>query len=225
MVTVITQIVADADDGTHQATAHAHFVSGALCQLGFFSAGANLRLAAWTRYTNVQVPQGAGIIAAYLLLEAERPDSNVIVNGRIDAEATDNSGTPTHIEFDGGALQSDGHGRQTGNRTAAQILWSNVVPVTAGKKYRTPDFSSVIQEIVDRLGWAIGNALTLYWGDEDNESTNSPNTRRLFQDFGAGADKAPQLVVEYTDLVTSKRRQHRASIEDAAGVIQGQLIG
>jgi hypothetical protein len=75
---------------------------------------------------------------------------------------------PTQLTIAAQAADNPGSFKTTANnissrpRTAAQVVW-NPAPWTvvneAGPNQRTPDLSSVLQEIVNRPGWTSGNAM------------------------------------------------------------------
>jgi hypothetical protein len=74
------------------------------------------------------------------------------------------------------------------------VAWSNIGTWSEDSTYATPDLSAVTQEIVDRGGWASGNALVNY--SEDNGSSAVNNTNRIADDFGSGP--APEFDIDYT---------------------------
>ncbi len=106
------------------------------------------------RFTSVDVPQGATIDSAYIQFQVDESTSET-TNLTIQGEATDNAATFTTA---------------TGNissrpRTGAAVAWAPPPWQTvgeAGPDQRTSDISAVVQEIVDRLGWASGNALVFF---------------------------------------------------------------
>ena len=53
--------------------------------------------------------------------------------------------------------------------TTASVAWKIAEPRTMQESYRSLDFKTVIQEIVDRAGWASGNDLTIFLSGEDQE--------------------------------------------------------
>ena len=196
--TVSAQVGAGADDGTHYSVGgHDAQSSGWILQYGYAQAGSQ-NVATWSRFPSVSVPNAATIDSASLALVAWETRSSTVVNGRIDAEDSDDTGTPTHAEFDGGSVQGAGHGRQTGNRTTAQVTWNGLAAETAEDAITSPEIKTIIQELVDRAGWASGNDMTLYFGDEDAESTQADLTRRIRYDYESNTSKAPVLDIDYT---------------------------
>ena len=88
---------------------------------------------------------------------------------------------------------------QTGNGsmadravTGASVAWSPPTWPTAGAAgaaQRTPNLAALVQAVVDRPGWAPGNALALQFRGTG---------RRTAEAYEGGAGLAPLLHVEYT---------------------------
>jgi uncharacterized protein YjiK len=88
------------------------------------------------RFNGLAIPQGATITNATIQFQTDETDNGAIAL-TIRGEASDNAATFTTA---------------TGN-------WETVGE--AGPDQRTPDISSVIQEVVNRPGWASGNSLAI----------------------------------------------------------------
>jgi hypothetical protein len=141
------------------------------------------------RFTNVTIPQGASITAAYLTLRSRYTTSVTVVNSRIKGEAADNAATfSTEADFNGRA------------RTTASVDWDNIPAWTNGVDYNSPGIKTIIQEIVNRSGWASGNALVIFWDDFDDRSTHANDACRLAKCYAQGAATAPKLHIEYTAI-------------------------
>ena len=106
------------------------------------------------RFTGVAVPKNAVITDAYVQFQVDRATS-VATSLTVRGQAADNPAT---------------FAKTTGNisarpRTTQSVLWDPVPPWStigaAGPDQRTPDLSSVVQEIVNRPGWANGNAMVI----------------------------------------------------------------
>jgi hypothetical protein len=98
-------------------------------------------------------PQGASISDAYVQFQVDETPSGT-TSLTIEGKATDNA-----VTF--GTSTGDISSR---SRTSAAVLWApapwpNVGD--AGLAQRTPNLAAVIQELVDRSGWASGNALVI----------------------------------------------------------------
>jgi type IV pilus assembly protein PilY1 len=104
------------------------------------------------RFQNLDIPRGATITKAHITFEA------LIGNG--------NNSDPTSLTFHGEASdnaatfnigsESDIYDRDD---TTASVAWDNIPAWTDYQTYDSPDVSSIIQEIIDRDGWAGGNAI------------------------------------------------------------------
>lgn len=130
------------------------------------------------RFTGLAIPRGATIQRAYVQFTADekgRPATSVTIGGH----ASDNSPGFTTTRYDISARA----------RTAASVGWTPPQWLTfgaAGLAERTPDVSAVVQEIVNRAGWASGNALTIII---------SGSGRRTAESYEGG--KPPILRVEF----------------------------
>lgn len=77
--------------------------------------------------------------------------------------------------------------------TTAFVDWANVMATgwTAGNEYVTPDLTSVVQEILDRPGWASGNAMAF------RLTRKAINVVRRPASFDSTTYPAPKLTVTY----------------------------
>ena len=100
------------------------------------------------RLLNATIPQGATINTAVLSLYNLQA-GDVTMRGIIYANDVDNAATFTTTDgnIEGRAL------------TTANVVWSATFTFSAWNA--SPDIANVIQEIVDRVGWASGNALAI----------------------------------------------------------------
>ncbi len=105
------------------------------------------------RFAGVSIPQGATIVNAYLQFwvdeETEEP-TFLTVQGQAIDNAPGFSTTKWNIS--------------SRSRTAAGVSWVPPAWLTSGEAgldQRTPNLSSVIQEIVSRPGWVRGNSLAI----------------------------------------------------------------
>ena len=104
------------------------------------------------RFTGVQVPNGATITSAEVQFTADET-GNASTNLLIRAERNDNSAPIATTAFNISSRP----------RTAA-VAWPVPTWLTvgaAGDEQRTPNLAAVVQEVVNRPGWAAGNALTV----------------------------------------------------------------
>ena len=149
------------------------------------------------RFRDVAVPQGATIDSAFIVVyshEAENDEAKITIWG----EATDNA-----VTFDLDNLITDR------TSTSATVSWTVTDKWAIWTEFRTPDISSIIQEIVNRSGWASGNALAIVLAGEDQGASDLDNARDMMsfeneedpEDGGDGMnhpDRVPKLVVYYS---------------------------
>ncbi len=130
------------------------------------------------RFQNINIPQGALITNAYLEFEASGTDSGV-TNLNFFAEDSNNAQTFSSSSYD--ITQRA--------KTSAKVVWSNVPAWSTGEKHQTPDLSSVIQEVVDRVSWASGNSIVVIVNGSG---------RRTAESWDGDVNNAPLLVVTYS---------------------------
>lgn len=135
------------------------------------------------RFTNVTIPQGATIDAAYVTLRGENTDSTSGLIASIWAADADNQSMP-----------ADYDACEALTRTTATASWTDPA-VTSGSNINTPSIATVIKEVVDRAGWASGNALVVCI--ENNQS--SDGVYRSFHSYDSNSSYAPVLHIEYTE--------------------------
>jgi hypothetical protein len=102
------------------------------------------------RWRNVTIPQGATITSAYIEFDVDEADSGT-TNLTFRGEDADNAAVFANI--------ADNISDRT--KTSASVSWNNVPAWGWGETHQSEDISPVIQEIVNRGGWASGNALVV----------------------------------------------------------------
>ena len=137
------------------------------------------------RFLNIAIPKGAVIQSAYIEFLADGPYDNA-VNVEIRGENTGNA-----LPF------SSTHEPKGMAKTSAAVPWSITEPWTTAQLKRTPDFSPVIQEIVNRGDWAQGNNITIIL-DTITASDQPKNHRRLFG-YEREPNEATRLIVEFAE--------------------------
>jgi hypothetical protein len=133
------------------------------------------------RFTALAIPAGATITNAYVQFQVDEVSTGAS-SLTIRAENTDNA--PTYTTTSGNVT-----GRAT---TTANVAWSPPdwpTPDVATTAQRTPNLNTLVQAVVNRSGWAQGNALALQI---------SGTGRRTAEAFDGVATAAPLLHVEYT---------------------------
>jgi hypothetical protein len=185
------RIVAGSDDGEEQVLAgNMAALDSSDLELGYEGAMAPDALqTVGCRWEGVPIPKGAIITEAWVQFSADdidnpyhSPDVSVIIEGELSAN-------PATFGSTAGDISS----RPT---TTAQVVWDIPRWTTVhvkGPEERTPDISSIIQEIVDQHGWT-GNAIVLTF--RDNPAKPSQGTREA-ESFDGDASEAPLLHISY----------------------------
>lgn len=200
------------NDSGRSVTSGAHILSSpdnlASAILSPGSHGSGDEYSAAARFTGITAAQGATISAATFSLKAQgtyNAGANT-VSFLVSAEASDNAPALTNSGA-GSSLRISGE-TTNGNRprtTAVSAAW-NQTSVVAGTRYSI-DVTSVIQEIVNRAGWASGNAILII------VDTNTTTTQGEWQDYYAWDDATdrtnnpPQLDITVSAGATSILKQ------------------
>lgn len=137
----------------------------------------------FARFTSVAIPQGSTINVARFEYMAQGTYTGTTCNVNVYFEAADNPSAIT--------TGADGNGRAV----TTAVGWSGVPANTVGLLYATPDISAALQEVVDRAGWASGNALQLLI--KDNGSTSA--AERDPASFEHASYTPPILHIEFTE--------------------------
>jgi RHS repeat-associated protein len=131
---------------------------------------------AWFRFTGITIPAGATIIAAHLVTIEGQWGSGTSL--KISADNSQSPVAPTS--------QSDLAGK---TRTSTNVSW------TSGSSdyqwHNSPDFTSVIQQLVNSFAYSNGAIQILV--DNNNSSSGAEAVGNTFEDTGY----APQLYIQY----------------------------
>jgi len=159
------------------------------------------------RFTGVTIPKGAKIDSAYIIFFSHEEEKDTAMN-TIFGEASDDAKTFSMEEL-----------FLTRPKTQATYKWEVTEFWPIWKKFRTPDITAVIQEIVDRQGWKSGNSLAIMISGKDQGASAKDNARDVMsfeneEDPADGGDgknhpeRVPKLVVYYT-AATNKTEGHK----------------
>lgn len=133
------------------------------------------------RFNGVTIPRGATISRAYVQFHTDERTSDV-VSLTIRGQAADNAAAFT-------TATSNISSRP---RTTSAVAWAPAAWTTvgqAGPAQQTPSLTAVVQEIVNRTGWRVGNSLALIF---------TGTGRRVAQAYERAPAGAPLLHVEYS---------------------------
>jgi hypothetical protein len=139
---------------------------------------------AWFRFVNTDIPKGSTILSAIITFSAYQSNAETTCNIKITANDVDYSEWPV----DATAVDALVH-------TTAYTEWSNVEAFVSGTSYSTPDFKSVIQEVIDREEWAPGNPITVLLFD--NTSVGATAIRAVDSVDNTLPTHRPVLTITY----------------------------
>jgi len=132
------------------------------------------------RFPNLAVPQGTTVTRAYVQFQVDEANSGPTVL-ELRAQASNNAPPFTTTRYDVSSRPT----------TSASVTWP-VAPWTvigeAGPLQQTPELASIVQEVVNRPGWAAGNALVM---------AITGTGLRVAESFNGVPGSAPLLVVDY----------------------------
>lgn len=136
------------------------------------------------RFTSISIPKGSKITRAYLEFKVDETSSeatSLVLSG----QAADNAA----------AFSTSTSNISSRPKTGASVNWSNLPTWgTVGATIQSPDISPLIQEIVNRAGWASGNSLAIFVNGSG---------RRVAAAYESGSALAPLLHVEYQPATVS----------------------
>ena len=146
------------------------------------------------RFTGLSIPPGATISRAYLQFTTSGAQTTT-TSLTLRAEAADNP-----ITF---SVSSKVAARPRGAASTswAPVAWNVVGEASASQ--RTPELAALIQEVVNRPGWASGNALVIFVDGTGRRSAYA---------FDGNAAAAPLLHVEYQGTEPASAPSARASL-------------
>jgi hypothetical protein len=166
------------------------------------------------RFQNICLPQGAVIDSAFIeVYSHEAKTAEDVARLTIVGHATDNA--PTFTED---ALID------ARPRTSASVAWTVAEAWGLWTPHRTADISAIVQELVDRDGWQMGNAMAFMVLGE-NQGPSEVENAREFESFENIADpedggdgqnhpeRVPRLLVYYSSPnVTGVREVFAAGV-------------
>ena len=133
------------------------------------------------RFNGLSIPRGAIITNAYIVFRAMSPDNPNTNTGATSlvfrGQAADNPTTFTSVV----------NNISSRPNTTASVPWVPTAWVT-NTLYSTPALTTIVQEIVNRSGWAVGNSMVFF-------ATGSGS--RTAESYEGNPSNAPELVVTY----------------------------
>ena len=157
------------------------------------------------RFANVNLPQGAVIQNAWIQFTASAANSEA-TSLTIQAQTSDNAST-----FIASANNISSRSRTTASVSWSPAAWNTVEE--SGPDQHTPNLASVMQEVVNRPGWASGNALAFI-------ITGTANNKRVAKTYDRDTYGAPYLHIQYT-LPTSTPTPTSTSTKTSTPTVTG----
>jgi len=137
------------------------------------------------RFTNIEIPVGSIIQAAYIQFTVDETKQKDPANYVIFAEDQINPVTFT----------DDAYSVTSRTWSADSVKWENVpaweAEDDAGAAQRTPDISTLVQELVSKEGWNTGNAMVFMVKGEGT---------RCAEAFDGEAESAAELIINYVPV-------------------------
>lgn len=132
------------------------------------------------RFQSVNVPKGATILAAHITLRTWNAQTGDIDDLYIYGEDVDDAAAYSTV--------GDFNAR---DRTTEKVLWSPTSWVL-DTDYDTPDIKAIVQEIIDREGWAANQAMAFFLQHEG--ATEDYRTAKSYED---NTTYCARLYIEY----------------------------
>lgn len=185
MTVVTKQVAVGTDDGSFDAGAGTGYSNTGTNFVVGDASSTVYNKTVFLRFTGLAIPQGATITAASLSIPATGGSVTPLQTVHIRAEAADNPAAVTS--------RADGVARV---KTTAQTSWSGMTAISTGS-YTTADFTAVVQEVVNRAGWASGNAMQLFLSSDT--TTFGTAWQIAFATFNSATSSPATLSVTYAD--------------------------
>ncbi|GLB51475.1 hypothetical protein NBRC110019_05140 [Neptunitalea chrysea] len=179
----LTYQVNDGDNDAEEAeTGGAMYLNSSDLELVYDSYAGQNNQTVGIRFTDIQIPQGAVILNAYIQFTVDETDSGT-TNLQIRGEKVANSAIFMDTDFN---ITS----RIT---TSTVVSWLNVPEWnsvgSATEDQRTPELRTVVQEIIDQAGWQPFNAMSFIITGTGSRAAES---------YNGSSGSAPKLVINYT---------------------------
>ncbi|MEZ4954911.1 MAG: carbohydrate binding domain-containing protein [Saprospiraceae bacterium] len=173
--TVSVRVNASSDDAEQNLSTGAVVINSSDLELAVDVSASQL---VGMRFNGITIPSGATITNAYVEFETDAVWTTAC-SLTIQGQAADNPNT----------FVASNTNLSARPKTTASVAWSPAAWNTVDEKHQSPNLSSIIQEIVNRSGWASGNSMVIF--------VQGTGTREA-ESFDGEAAAAPLLVVEYS---------------------------
>ncbi len=173
--TIIKRVTTGADDAEEKVSDNT--VNTGSSDLELVSDGGDQLIG--IRFQSLQIPQGATVLEASLEFEIDEAGSDAI-SLDISGEAHDDAAIFSSADSD----------ISSRNKTAASVTWSNLPDAAVDQKIESPDVTAIVQEIVNRSGWASGNDMAFIIEKQ------SGSGKRVVESHNGESGAAPRLTVK-----------------------------
>jgi hypothetical protein len=160
------------------------------------------------RFVNVAVPAGATITSAHLQVYSSQ-NQWIDYSFTIAAEAIGNSATFTASSRPSQRAQ-----------TVAKVSHSDNVKWTSNTWYSLDEMKAVIQEVIGRADWQVGNNLSIVI----KGTGTGTFARKFVASFDGGSATAPMLIVSYTTNSTALPTATASVVPASINVGQSTLL-
>lgn len=207
-------VTAATDDGMKYYTGAAWaFSNNTVYHTVGYQSAAALKHGLGLRFQAVAVPHGATIDSAYIKVKSRANTAATTVNSYISAWDGDDASTFSNLaDFDA----------KFASQTTAVVAWDNIAAWTTDTDYDSPDISTVIQEVVDRGGWASGNDMIIFWEDFDDRSSHVAFADRRSYSYDADSSKVIKLYITFTYLPTVTT-SNATNVEETSATGNGNI--
>jgi hypothetical protein len=149
------------------------------------------------KFNNIIIPPGVAISNAYITVRGYALANLDTVKSRITGNLELNPASFSTLADYQSRRGTVVGGADDLKITTAQVDWDAIAHFLADTWYNSPDISTVIQELINQVGWISGQSLALFWDDHDNRSTQSNNVSRTVKAYAKSALESPILHIEY----------------------------
>lgn len=156
----------------------------------------NERYVTGMRFRNVTIPKGAIITSAVIEFVSDQTNTAGTVKTRFTGQADDNPGaftTLADLQTRRGIIMG---GSNNSHLTSAQVTWDGISSWYVNNSYLSPNLSTIAQEIINRPGWASGNAMVIFWDDAEGRSIGDKAVRSAYS-YDGHYSQAPRLNLTY----------------------------
>jgi hypothetical protein len=177
MTTFLKRTLNGADDG--RSTSTPSFTTAGADILGNIGGASYFT---FYKFNSVTIPKGSIINSAKLTFKASVTKTADTVRTNISCNDIDTAVAPT-----------DKTGHDAMARTTAFTAWDFTTDWTLGSNYDSADFTSAVQEVINRAGWVTGNALMVFIDDDGSNS----GAERRGESYDTDTNNCALLTIDY----------------------------